>query len=217
MNANGEPVIVISNHGTIVDDFPEPEALSDDEDDGEEEDDDEIVTLDDFGAQGAGSGEGAANAGAALNVGLATAAAAAAAAREPLKDMNDLPEELLIQILLNVEPMHLTVLSRTSKRLNRITKDLSFRVTYFCRRFDRTEVLYSALLRPKLASQDLLQRLLDNGAHFSRYLAQIVVKSYNSDRHHRHSSGSRYFSANMPFQTYSFVVAEAAKRVSQMR
>ncbi|CAD6937445.1 unnamed protein product, partial [Tilletia caries] len=69
---------------------------------------------------------------------------------------------------------------RTNKRMWTITKDLSFRATYFSRSFDRTEVIHAALQRPQLATPDLLQRLLDQGAHFSRYLAQMVVR-YGND------------------------------------
>ncbi|KAE8268320.1 hypothetical protein A4X09_0g4022 [Tilletia walkeri] len=191
------------------DDEDEDENVHHDSDD--LTDDDEIVSLDGHEMDTNEDGAGPSNAVAGPSTAVAEAVAAARP-KEKMRDFNELPQELLIEVLLNLEPSQLAYATRANKRLNTITKDLSFRASYFSRNFDRTEVIFAAMQRPKLATPDLLQKLLDQGAHFSRYLAQMIIKSFTGERHHRVSSSGRLFSSTMSFQAYSLIVAEAAKR-----
>ncbi|KAE8178959.1 hypothetical protein CF335_g9759, partial [Tilletia laevis] len=128
----------------------EGEGVDDDhdEDDADVTDEDEIVTLDrhdeamDEDVAGPSNAVAGPSASAVVAV---TEAAAAARPKQKMKEFNELPQELLIEVLLNLEPIHLAVASRTNKRMWTITKDLSFRATYFSHSLDRTEVIHAAL------------------------------------------------------------------------
>ncbi|KAK0530501.1 hypothetical protein OC834_003284 [Tilletia horrida] len=212
---NAVPLEPVYNtgHGEDGNDGDEEEEEDDDEDENDDENDDEIVIVGNQ-AEGMDVDNDAAATGAAASAadGAAIASATVALAPPKKKDFDDLPQELVIQILLKLDSGELVKAMTTSRRIYEITKNASFRVTYFTRCFDRTEVLYAALQRPKMVTPEMLQKLLDNGAHFSRYLAQMVIKSFNAERHNRHSLLCRMFPSNMPFTVFSLIVAEAAKR-----
>lgn len=100
--------------------------------------------------------------------------------------------------------------AQTCKHLAGVSRDPSWRATWFMQHFTRYEVIFYAIARPKVFDSRLLDSLMARGATLSRHLVQLL--------HHLHDRTSLIthypsrWGSRLSFSTY-VAVLEKARRI----
>ncbi|CEL62481.1 hypothetical protein RSOLAG1IB_04837 [Rhizoctonia solani AG-1 IB] len=102
-------------------------------------------------------------------------------------------------------------LSQTSKRFNRISKESYTRALYFITRYGHQHAMYWALGRGKLVDKQMLDIMVKNGAHISRYLIQSMMQ-YRSHTA-PHSFIKKHWSHSLSFESILHLLNIAADRM----
>lgn len=93
-------------------------------------------------------------------------------APEVMDLLSPLPDEILLQVWMHVS--NPVPLSRTSKRFQALSKSTLWRAKWFLKQYQRYQVIYEAIARPKLCTSVLVEQLLRLGAPLSRSLVQLL-------------------------------------------
>ena len=80
--------------------------------------------------------------------------------------------DLLGRIMMHLEDTQPWTLA--SKRLRAVSKDTLWRAKWFMQRYERYEVIFYAIARAKIFTDDLFKKLVELGAPLSRNLVQLL-------------------------------------------
>lgn len=89
-----------------------------------------------------------------------------------------LSNELLVSVFMNLEYGDLQPFTATSKRFHALEKDSWLIANYFLCTFGKKEALFRVLCHPSLATVPVLKFMLKGGARLSRYLLQMITRSW---------------------------------------
>ncbi|KAF8606938.1 hypothetical protein BDV93DRAFT_330574 [Ceratobasidium sp. AG-I] len=120
-----------------------------------------------------------------------------------------LSDDVLLLIFIQLDDP--ASLSLASKRFRRISKESYTRALYFITRYGPQHAMYWALGRGKLIDKQVLDIMINNGAHISRYLVQCVLQ-YRG-RSAPHSFIKRQWSHSLSFESFVHLLSIAANRM----
>ncbi|KAH7336889.1 hypothetical protein B0J17DRAFT_665274 [Rhizoctonia solani] len=120
-----------------------------------------------------------------------------------------LSDDVLLLIFIQLDdPL---ALSQTSKRFNRISKESYTRALYFITRYGHQHAMYWALGRGKLVDKQMLDIMVNNGAHISRYLIQCAIQYRGHSA--PHSFIKKHWSHSLSFGSFVHLLNIAVDRM----
>ncbi|CUA72516.1 Transcriptional activator protein DAL81 [Rhizoctonia solani] len=120
-----------------------------------------------------------------------------------------LSDDVLLLIFIQLDdPL---ALSQTSKRFNRISKESYTRALYFITRYGHQHAMYWALGRGKLVDKQMLDIMVNNGAHVSRYLIQCAIQYRGHSA--PHSFIKKHWSHSLSFESFVHLLGIAVDRM----
>ncbi|KAG8694016.1 hypothetical protein FRC08_008749 [Ceratobasidium sp. 394] len=120
-----------------------------------------------------------------------------------------LSDDVLLLIFIQLDDP--AALSATSKRFHRISKESYTRALYFITRYGPQHAVYWALGRGKLVDNQMLDIMVNNGAHISRYLIQCMMQYRGHSA--PHSFIKRQWSHSLSFESFVHLLNIAQQRL----
>ncbi|KAG8743522.1 hypothetical protein FRC10_011913 [Ceratobasidium sp. 414] len=118
-------------------------------------------------------------------------------------------DDVLLLIFIQLDDP--AALSATSKRFRRISKESYTRALYFITRYGHQHAMYWALGRGKLVDKQMLDIMVNNGAHISRYLIQCMMQYRGHSA--PHSFIKRQWSHSLSFESVLHLLNIAQQRL----